>query len=235
MQALSAQKKPILIFLGVILILAAAYFSYTWFRTTQDPLSNADLSPQEQLSILKGRVGKLLTLPSDEDPTLATVSDKTKLKDQPFFAQAENGDRVLIYTKNDKAILYRSSINKVINVASLNLKNEASPTASIQPPATSSAQIKTFKVVIYNGTKTSGLAGKTETSLKSQLPGLQVIKKDNAKNDYDKTLLIPFGPNGQEAASEISKILPSSLNTLPEGEATPSGADLLVILGKDTK
>ncbi len=62
-------------------------------------------------------VGKLITLPTGETPSLATVSDVSKLQDQIFFKNAQDGDRVLIYTEAKKAILYRPSTNKVIDVA----------------------------------------------------------------------------------------------------------------------
>ena len=63
------------------------------------------------------RVGQLILLPSDEVPTLATVSDINVLKGQLFFQNASNGDVVLMYAKARKAILYSPRLNKVIEVA----------------------------------------------------------------------------------------------------------------------
>jgi hypothetical protein len=73
-------------------------------------------------------VGKLTVLPNGETPTLATVTDITKLKEQPFFANAQNGDKVLIYTQAKKAYLYRPTTNKVINIAPLVIGNGSSST-----------------------------------------------------------------------------------------------------------
>lgn len=61
-------------------------------------------------------VGKLMVLPTEE-PTIATVSDPESLKGQPFFMNAKIGDKVLIYSTAGKAIIYRPSINKVIEIA----------------------------------------------------------------------------------------------------------------------
>ena len=66
-------------------------------------------------------VSKLMLLPSDEVPTLATVTDIKKLEGQAFFARAETGDKILIYTNNKKVILYSPRLNKIIEVGGINL------------------------------------------------------------------------------------------------------------------
>ncbi len=72
---------------------------------------------QKEITYIVSRVSKLMVLPSDEIPTLATVSDPEKLKDQPFFARAKIGDKVLVYIKSQKAILYNPEDNKIVEVA----------------------------------------------------------------------------------------------------------------------
>ena len=56
-------------------------------------------------SELIAEVGKLVILPTDEEPTIATVTDLTELQKQEFFRQAKIGDKVIIYVKAGKAIL----------------------------------------------------------------------------------------------------------------------------------
>lgn len=77
-------------------------------------------------------VGKLYALPKDEKPSVATVKDKSKLADQPFFAKAENGDVTLIYSTAKLAILYRPTSKQIINVSSVTIQDQpASPTPTV--------------------------------------------------------------------------------------------------------
>lgn len=78
-------------------------------------------------------VGQLMILPVGEVPTIATVIDPDKIKDQPFFANAEKDDKVLIYTIAKKAILYRPSANKIIEVSALNIPTPESTPPAVQP------------------------------------------------------------------------------------------------------
>lgn len=118
-KALTA-KTVVVAILIIVGFGAAGYFYYNNLRT-QDELSKLKTDPQalaqkETEDLLK-KVGKLVELPINETPTIATVTDKEKLQDQPFFSTAENGDKVLIFTEAKKAILYRPSINKIIEIA----------------------------------------------------------------------------------------------------------------------
>jgi hypothetical protein len=88
---------------------------------------------QPDTEALIAKVGQLILLPTNENPTIATVADLSKLQGQPFFAQAQVGDKVLIYTNAKKAILYRPSTNKIIEIAPINLG--ATPGQSGQPAA----------------------------------------------------------------------------------------------------
>ncbi len=95
--------------------------------TTEKPGETSGLVSNSVEDIIK-KVSKLIVLPQDEKPTVATVSDLEKLQGQQFFSQAKIGDKVLIYANARKAILYDPLADKVINVAPLNIKSpEATP------------------------------------------------------------------------------------------------------------
>lgn len=74
---------------------------------------------QKEVDLYVGLVGKLMLLPADEVPLIATVADPAKLQGQAFFENAKKGDKVLLYNVARKAILYDPVANKIINVAPL--------------------------------------------------------------------------------------------------------------------
>ena len=82
---------------------------------------------------LVAEVGNLVLLPEGETPTIATVSDPEALKAQPFFAGALKDDKVLIYTTAQKAILYRPSVGKIVQIAPINIG--AANTSTAPKPA----------------------------------------------------------------------------------------------------
>ena len=115
-------KKHILaILVGVVVLssVTAVYFYSQYSGLVQNPNKVA----QEEVTTLVAQVGKLIVLPEGETPTLATVTDPKKLKDQSFFAKAQKGDKVLIYTNAKKAILYNPESNKIVEVAPINIGN----------------------------------------------------------------------------------------------------------------
>jgi len=77
-------------------------------------------SKSEDVSIVLAEVRKLVDLPTGENPTIATVTDLKPLGSQEFFKDAHIGDKLLLFTKSKRAILYRPSTNKIIVVAPLN-------------------------------------------------------------------------------------------------------------------
>lgn len=109
-------KKIFYIFI-LILAISGTITSVYYFKQYRDLKANPNLEAQRETESLVASLSKLMELPADETPTIATIADKDKLKDQPFFAKAENGDKLLAYTKAMQAILYRPSANKIINVA----------------------------------------------------------------------------------------------------------------------
>lgn len=113
---------------GLIIALVPTIYFYSQNKNTQRKLAEAQKTSQtsEATQAIIKDVGKLVVLPEGEEPSVATVSDLSKLQGQPFFAKAANGDKVLVYNKAQRAILYRPSINKIVEMAPLNTTDQSS-------------------------------------------------------------------------------------------------------------
>ncbi len=104
--------KLALIAIGIVLVAGVVYY---FTHRTQDPSVGAK---KEAQSIIAA-VGKLIALPTGEEPIIATVADPSKLQGQPFFQNAKKGDKVLIYNIAKKAILFDPVQNLIVDVAPL--------------------------------------------------------------------------------------------------------------------
>lgn len=115
------KNKAVLVLTALFLVtvIAALYLYRELSVLKQDPQRAA----QEEAAMLTEKVGHHMVLPENEQPTIATVTDPEKLKDQPFFANAKIGSKVLIYTNAKKAILFDEENDKILEVAPLNIGN----------------------------------------------------------------------------------------------------------------
>ena len=128
-----SQKKLMRVavpFIAIIAVVLAGYF-YSQLRVLKQ---NPQAIAQKEVADLVAKVSKLAILPVGESPTVATVSDPEALKDQSFFANAQKGDKVLIYAQAKKAVLYSVTLNKIIDVAPLNIGNQK----GVTPPSSTS-------------------------------------------------------------------------------------------------
>lgn len=194
------------------------------YQQTQKQVSldsqDAQKAAQEEVRKLVSEVGKLIDLPSGEDPTLATVTDVTKLQNQPFFSRAKNGDKVLIYTQAKKAILYDPNAKKIIDITPI---NTGSPSAQ-----------EGIKIVLRNGTQATGLTSKIEADVKKSITNAQIVGKGNAiRNDHQSSLVVILNDKFKDEAQKLARDLQASLSALPKEESIPQEGDILVILGKD--
>ena len=112
------RKKPLAVILIVIAVGVLGYFAYSLLLNQKTP-------EIQEANVLKEYVSKLIEVPANETPTMATVNDKTKLNSQDFFKNSENGDKVLIFEQAKKAYLYRPSTNKIVEVTLISTENSA--------------------------------------------------------------------------------------------------------------
>lgn len=122
-----------------VLVIAGFFFVQSTHKSlfpTLTPAKNAVFTSDDQTLVEK--VGRHIDLPQNEKPNIATVTDKTKLDTQPFFVNAQNGDKLLLYTQAAKAILYRPSTDKIIAAGPYTVHQ---PTPQVAGDQTSTASI----------------------------------------------------------------------------------------------
>lgn len=87
--------------------------------------------------------------------------------------------------------------------------------------------VHTLDVAVYNGSETKGLAGAIADRI-SEISQIQVVKKSNAKGNYDKNIVVDLTGNNGDKADEISVAIGGEVGSLPENEEKPD-ADILII------
>ena len=121
------QKRLLLVLLAILLIAgASSFFTISYLRINPEPfgLLKGPVLLKIEEKVLVAKISKSLALPSDEDPTVATVTDPEKLSGQFFFKDAKRGDKLLIYQNAKKVILYRPSENRVVEVGVVDLNQQ---------------------------------------------------------------------------------------------------------------
>jgi hypothetical protein len=127
------KRKFINIVMSVIVFTSLVFGGYFYyqFRTLKN---NPNVQVQKETQDLLAKVARIYLIPTGEEPTIATVSDPIALKNQSFFTQSQKGDKVLIFTKAGRAVLYRPSIDKIIEAIPINnSKNDQKPETTTGP------------------------------------------------------------------------------------------------------
>ena len=139
----SSSSRSNLVHYGIeaVLVVSVIALGFAAFGLSSDKdklnnkLSAAYANPQQlvqkQTDDIIGNVAALMQVPTNETPTVADVTDANAARAQSnFFANAQNGDKVLMYVKAGEAILYRPGDNKIVLVAPLTFNNQAAGTTS---------------------------------------------------------------------------------------------------------
>jgi len=121
------------IVLAAIIIVVGYYGFYYFYRQYKNVAASPSVVAEQEGKALVDKVGQLVVLPVGETPTIATVADKEKLKDSPLLARAEAGDKVLVYTKSLLMVLYRPSVNKVVEIVPIAGNNTPAQNVPVLP------------------------------------------------------------------------------------------------------
>lgn len=222
-------KKGTILFLIILVVIAGSSGASLFFYLRMQELEKLARDPQAfnrwEIKSITEKFSSFIDLPKDEEPTIATILDKEKIKDL-FFSRAENGDKLLVYTKSGKVIIYRPKTNKVIDFGVVNLSTPSA--ASLLP----------VRVAIYNGTTDEKSGEKLAEDLKAKITNIELAAQQSAsKTDYEQTLVVDMtaGAKG-DLAQQTADFIKGTVTSFPEGEVIPSFTppiDILIIIGKN--
>ena len=177
-------------------------------------------SENKDLSLAKTKVGKLILLPTNEEPTLAEVTDNKTIKDVVLAKSSKNGDQILFYTKSRLVVVYRPSINKIVLAGDL-----------FADPAYSEADGAT--IIVMNGnnddSKTQGIIA----DIKRLYPNSVVsVGGKTVRSDFPKTIVIDNTSKKDNFRAALIQDIKGNLGVVPLSE-TKTDSDIMIIVGKD--
>lgn len=221
--------QKIAIGVGAFLVLGLIVLVIFFYSQYQGLKNNPNGEKDAEVKKLVEQIQKFYDLPDDEMPTVATVSDKSKITDQPFFTKAENGDKILIYRKNKLAILFRPSQNRLINVGPIDLDAISNSSNN----SGSSAQT-VAKLGLYNASSISGITTDVEKKLTSSSYASQITvaeKKNANSKSLGKVVVVDVVGSNKDLVEKIAATLGGEVGSLPAGEAKPA-VDVAIFVGK---
>lgn len=219
--------RPRLAVATLTLVLVAVWYVVS---SAQTPEAKA----AKELAAAVSGVSDLMILPEGDQPVLATITDaKALIAQQTFFAGSVNGDKLLLFPKNMKAVIWSPSRNKIVNAGPIEQTTNSKQLTTDNVQQATVAAPSVLSVEIRNGTSKSGLATKTAEKIGSQA-GYSVVKVASAsKKDYAKTVV--FSSAKDDSKKQMASALAGELGgdiiqTIPNSEKG-TDADILVILG----
>lgn len=160
-RTISFKNKKIQIALGALCLLALVGTVSYYYYLHKNPLpQDPTIIYAKKVKAMTDQVSKYTALPTDEEPVIATISDKKVLPNEQFFKNAEDGDKILLYKKHKEAILFRPSTEKVITIAALDFR-DVTPTPALSEPSVAGAS--TSADVVAGASGLTPPQGATET------------------------------------------------------------------------
>jgi hypothetical protein len=212
---MSAKKLNLQNVLLVLAIIAFAWSFFSYQNAKQeiayltDPEAKEEINQQEVQRIVE-KVNRLIVLPEDEQPVVATITDAESLStQQDFFLGASNGDKVVIY--QSKAIIYSPSKDIIVNVGPVNIEGPA-----------------VINMEIRNGSAREGAALELAQELADDARYSILDPTNAARSDYDGYTLVNLKNRNVSALEEKYGV--EAVTEMPAGEAA-SDAEVVLIIG----
>lgn len=119
----------------IVVVVLAIVGKYAYAKYVSSPEYQKEAAVKEQKSLLE-EVGKVMLLP-EEEPAIFVVNDPVQLTSQQlFFKGAEKGDKLMVFQKAGKAVLYSTNRHMIINVGPVTF-DQANANPGVQQSAQS--------------------------------------------------------------------------------------------------
>jgi hypothetical protein len=204
---------------GVVMVALVAFggFYFYQYNSLNNKYKELTLSQEEKNERDLAAVAKLIDLPKDEKPEyLSVIKDKKTLEKiqvtKSFFSSAQDGDIVIGYKKANTSIIYRPSTNKIIKT-----DNYTNLLAAAYPVAVAIVAPKSEQDTV-------------ESKIKSVVLNAEVVGKVEPKIGASSSYVADATGTNAKAAKDLADKLGLSVGALPEGEARPEGAALIVVV-----
>lgn len=215
MKKISNTNKAIKPAILTIVIVGLAAFGGIYFKKYQDlknnPIDSTQIAEAQNNKTIE-EVSKLYKLPEGEEPTIFTVVDTQKLKEQyPALSAAEQDDKVLLYTNAKVAIVYRPKDNKIVSVVNVTISQKV----GVRIVGTQAARDAIKKVLSEKFAELVELKG-----------------EGDAKTSPTITTIVDVTSQQGELAQQISaSVSGSQVGQLPAGEDAPNDVEILIVAG----
>lgn len=247
-------KKGFYIIVGVLFVLILIAFGYLIYtrnkanqqQTSTDSTATPTVSPTVATEEpLYDKIAKLIELPKGEEYVEGQITDIDELRtiDSLLFANAENGNVLLIFPDSKRIYIYdarnarlvdSSITEKVVEIAASPGITTGTDTDATPNPETGETG-ESLTIEIRNGTAISGATLSFQKLIEAEGSEFKVEKRANAQlNTYAKSVLIDLTDGSKQSLIDklTDKFGFEVVKNLPEGElATKS--EILIIMGAD--
>lgn len=119
-------KTPVIkILIVVAVLLAFGGYIYTIEKDTKETRGTTLGNSKEEAKQLAEIVSKLVLVDKNQVPEIVTISDaETMVKQQPVFRGVVNGDKILVYVQDKKAIVYSPSRKIIVNILPITMQKQ---------------------------------------------------------------------------------------------------------------